>query len=113
MHCPCVGTSIARLTVCITHHFCQLSTIPLPKKWQNERWNLKTGVFQTGGGSVCVQDGNVKAVCLLCGDSVFVVKEHNVRARSHQTALLKEQPLQNRRGKNAPGKTVRWSRVLI
>jgi len=50
---------------------------------------------------VYVQDVNGKAVCLLCGDSVAVVKEHNIRARSQQTSLLKEQPLQNRLGKNS------------
>jgi len=37
-------------------------------------------------------DVNGKAVCLLCGDSVAVMKEYNIRARSHQTRLLKAQP---------------------
>jgi len=30
-------------------------------------------------------DVNENAVCILCGDSVAVMKEYNIRARSHQT----------------------------
>jgi len=77
---------------------------PSPQKMAKRKLEFENRSFQDRWeAQYMFGDVNVKAVCLLCRDSVAVIKEYNIREQSHQTRLLKAKPLQNRPGKRTPG----------
>jgi len=109
---PLIGTSIAglRMHASLIHHiishYITLHTTsinyPSPKKMAKGKVEFENRSFQDRWeAQYMYADVNGKAVCLLCGDSVAVMKEYSIRARSHQTRLLKAQPLQKRLGQNS------------
>ncbi|XP_063735205.1 general transcription factor II-I repeat domain-containing protein 2-like [Eleginops maclovinus] len=88
MHCPCVGTSITgRVNHKRPHSFISTSVNfhPSPHKMAKRKVDFENRGFQDGWeAQYMFADVKGKAVCLLCGDSVAVMKEYNIK-RHYET----------------------------